>query len=201
MSYVIGLTGGIGSGKTTVANLFLKYGIEVIDTDDIARELTSTNGEAIPLIREVFGQAVIASDGSLDRVAMRELVFSSPQEKARLEAILHPMIRKRSQEQCLSAKSAYVLLVVPLLLESGHYKGLIKRVVVVDCAEEVQVSRVMKRNGLTADAVRSIMRTQASREERQMIANDVIHNDGNEGELLHQVEALHHKYLTLASQS
>jgi len=199
MSFVIGLTGGIGSGKTTVANLFAELGAAVVDTDAIAHELTGPQGLAMRDIADAFGASVLRSDGSLDRAAMRQLCFSDPTARKRLESILHPMIRSESAARCERADYApYVLLVVPLLIESGAYRGRINRLLVVDCDEELQVSRVMERSGLTAREVRDIMATQASRAERLAAADDVVTNGASRDELQAQILTLHQRYVELA---
>ena len=167
MSFVVGLTGGIGSGKSTVADIFADIGALVVDTDVIAHELTGPQGAAMPEITAVFGDSIRLAGGGLDRAAMRRLVFSDPSARSQLQDSLHPMIRRESEALCLSANGApYVLLVVPLLLESGGYRQRVDRILVVDCDEAVQVSRVMARSGLTDLEVRAIMATQASRAER-----------------------------------
>lgn len=177
MSFVVGLTGGIGSGKTTVADFFAELGAAVVDTDVIAHELTGPRGAAIPQIVESFGPAVLRSDGSLDRTVMRQRCFSDPDARKRLESILHPMIRRESAERCERADHApYVVLVVPLLIESGAYRERIDRLLVVDCDEAQQISRVMARSGLTEREVREIMATQISRAERLAAADDVVTN-------------------------
>ncbi|MFZ4535014.1 dephospho-CoA kinase [Propionivibrio sp.] len=203
MSFVVGLTGGIGSGKSTVADLFASLGAAVVDTDAIAHELTGPQGAAMPEIAAAFGSSVLLAEGGLDRVAMRHLVFSDPSVKSRLEAILHSMIRRESVARCRSASGTsgapYVLLVVPLLLESGAYRELVDRILVVDCDEAVQISRVMARSGLAAGEIRAIMATQASRAERLAVADDVVSNaEGREG-LSARVAALNQRYLELAS--
>ncbi|MBP6070472.1 MAG: dephospho-CoA kinase [Candidatus Accumulibacter sp.] len=199
MSFIVGLTGGIGSGKTTVADLFARRGAALVDTDAIAHELTGPQGAAMAAISAAFGAAVLRPDGGLDRAAMRAVVFSDSSAKARLEAILHPLIRQQSAARCKAATSApYVLLVVPLLVETGSYRQRADRVLVVDCDESVQISRVMARSGLAADAVKAIMATQASRAERRAVADDVVLNEGGLEALLPQVEGLHLRYLDLA---
>lgn len=199
MTFVIGLTGGIGSGKTTVADLFAELGAAVVDTDVIARELTSAHGAAMPEIARVFGNTVLQPDGSLDRAAMRRLCFSDPPVRKRLEAILHPMIRSESVARCQRADYApYVLLVVPLLIESGAYRGRVNRILVVDCDEAQQVARVVARSGLSEEEVRGIMTTQATRAERLAAADDVVTNAGSRDELQAQVLTLHKRYFELA---
>lgn len=200
MSLVVGLTGGIGSGKTTVADLFAAQGAAIVDTDVIAHTLTAPAGEAIPAIREVFGDAVLASDGRLDRAAMRTRAFTDPSARKRLEDILHPLIRVHSEAQCRAAMSVapYVLLVVPLLIESPAFRNRVDRILVVDCDEALQRARVVARSGLADDAVRAIMATQATRAARLAAADDVITNDAELPALRQQVEVLHTQYLALA---
>ena len=201
---IVGLTGGIGSGKSAAATLFAEFGAAVVDADVIAHELTAAAGLAIPAIRKSFGDALIGADGALDRTAMRRLVFSDATAKARLEAILHPMIRAESERRCeagLAAGASYVVLVVPLLVESKTYRACVARVAVVDCSEETQVARVMARNGLTREEVRRIMATQATRAERRAAADDVIDNDRDMAMLRAQVGVLHRLYLKLAGKA
>jgi dephospho-CoA kinase len=202
MSFIVGITGGIGSGKSTVAELFAERGAALVDTDAIAHQLTAPEGAAMAPIATAFGPAVLRADGGLDRAAMRRLVFADHGAKARLEAILHPLIRQQSNADCVAASQSrqapYVMLVVPLLVESGSYRGRTDRVLVVDCAEAVQIARVMARNGLTTAEVRAIMATQASRSERRAVADDLVHNEGGLDALLPQVDDLHRRYLELA---
>ncbi len=198
MSFVVGLTGGIGSGKSAVANLFAAHGVAVVDTDVIAHELTGAHGAAMPAIAAQFGDSLLGPDGRLNRAAMRQLVFSDASAKSRLEAILHPLIRRESEQRCQSAQSPYVLLVVPLLLESGAYRQYVKRILVVDCAETTQIARVMARSGLDAEEVRAIMETQASRALRCAAADDVVVNEADLASLSAQVDDLHRRYLEMA---
>ena len=198
MPFCVGLTGGIGSGKSTVAGMFEKCGAAVVDTDAISHELTRPGGPAIGAIRDAFGPGYIAADGSLDRARMRELVFRDPAAKARLEAILHPQIRERSRTSVSAATQPFAILVVPLLLETGAYRDLIRRVLVVDCSEARQLERATRRSRLSADEVRAIMASQLPRAERLQRADDVLDNDGGMEALRHQVGELHAKYLTLA---
>ena len=194
-AFIVGLTGGIGSGKTAVARCFAALGIAVVDTDEIAHELTQAGGAAIPAIREAFGAAVLRADGALDRAAMRARVFGQPEERQRLEAILHPMIRQLALVRCEAASSPYVVLAVPLLIESGRYRALCARILVVDCQEATQVSRVMARSGLSAEEVRAIVQVQASREARLAAADDVVDNEGAFEALAPRIAALHQRYL------
>lgn len=198
--FVIGLTGGIGSGKSAAADLLAARGALVVDTDQIAHQLTAPGGAAMEPIREAFGNGVVAADGALNRPAMRALAFEDPDARKRLEAILHPMIRAESERQCRAATTPYVVLVVPLLIESGTYRERVRRLCVVDCPEDVQVLRVMQRSGLEERQVRAIMAAQASRAERLAAADDVIDNSAGYAELAVQVERLHGAYLRLASE-
>ncbi len=199
-SLIVGLTGGIGSGKSAAADRFAANGAGVVDTDAIAHALTAPGGDAIPAIRDTFGPALIAADGSLDRAAMRGLAFSRPAARRELEAILHPMIRAESERLCRTIGGAYVILAVPLLIESGTYRERCDRICVVDCTEDLQIARVRKRNNLDEAQIRAIMAAQASRAERLAAADDVIDNSGSLDELLTQVDALHHAYLTLSPE-
>jgi len=197
MVFTVGLTGGIGSGKTTISGLFAELGVEVIDTDEIARSLTSKPQAAMTAIEAHFGPAVIASDGSLDRERMRELAFSDPEAREALQRILHPLIREEVQRRLAATASPYALVVVPLLVESRGY-SFASRILVVDCSEEQQIARVVQRSGLSREQVQAIMASQASRSDRLAVANDVIHNDGEIGALRDQVQRLHDQYLALA---
>lgn len=201
MTFLVGLTGGIGSGKSAVSSLFESLGAAVVDTDVIAHELTAPGGAAIESIRNAFGDEVIDARGALDRAAMRRKVFADASAKARLEAILHPMIRAEADRRSAAARAPYVVLVVPLLVESGGYRSRVRRVAVVDCPEEVQVARVMTRSGLSAEEARAIMAAQVSREQRLAVADDVIDNGGDLAALRPQVEALHRRYLEMAAVS
>ena len=199
--YTVGLTGGIGSGKSVVAGLFARRGIAVIETDEIAHELTCPGGEAIGAIRSAFGASLIGADGALDRDGMRKLVFGDAAARKRLEAILHPLIRKESARQGDRAPSPYAILVVPLLVESGVDRSRYARVLVVDCPEVQQVERAMRRSSLSEAEVRAILAAQATREQRLAQADDVIDNSGTPEALERQVSNLNEKYLTLAARS
>jgi dephospho-CoA kinase len=174
----IGLTGGIGSGKSTVARALVARGAALVDTDAIARALTLSGGAAIAAIRAAFGDDLIASDGALDRARMRALAFSDPAAKTRLEAILHPMIGVECTRQAQAAAGRAVVFDVPLLVESRHWRARVDRVLVVDCNVETQIERVMQRSGWTRDAVTAVIAQQATREARRAAADAVIHNDG-----------------------
>ena len=198
--FSVGLTGGIGSGKSLVADQFAELGVAVIDTDLIAHQLTGVGGEAMPAIREIFGDSFLTSEGALNRAAMRTHVFSDPSARKQLESILHPMIATQTRAQAASATGEYLMFVVPLLTESGQWKNRVDRVLVVDCPESLQLSRVMQRNQLSADAVRAIMATQATRAARLAIADDVIVNDDAPVAVNDAVLRFHELYLTLAAK-
>ena len=198
MTFVVGLTGGIGSGKSAAADEFAALGASVVDTDAIARELTDKGGAALAHIEKLFGAAFLDAGGAMDRKKMRDHVFADPAAKQALEKLLHPMIREESARRIASATGAYVVHVVPLLIESADYRGRVNRVLVVDAPEAAQLARVGARSGLSADEVRAIMRTQVSRAERLAAADDVIDNSGSREALRKQVGALHQKYLQFA---
>ncbi len=200
MAFLIGLTGGIGSGKTSAAGLFADLGAEIIDTDAIAHQLTRPGGAAIEAIRQAFGAGFITPDRALDRARMRALAFSDPQERRRLEGILHPLIRQAADARIAASRAPCVLLVVPLLLETGAYRQTIDRLLVVDCDVEIQTARAMARSRLGRDEVLAIMGAQVSREARLAAADEVITNNGDFENLKRQVTALHEKYLFLARQ-
>jgi dephospho-CoA kinase len=174
----IGLTGGIGSGKSTVAHLLASLGATLVDTDAIARMLTLPGGAAMPLLADAFGANMVSADGALDRERMRALVFADPGAKARLEAILHPLIGTEAQRQAAAAGPGIVVFDVPLLTESRHWRARVDRVLVVDCPEPTQIERVQQRPGWTEDAARRVIQQQASRAERRAIADAVIFNHG-----------------------
>ena len=199
--FSVGLTGGIGSGKSTVAHLFGARGAAIIDTDHIAHQLTQTAGLAIAPIRQAFGPDFIAADGSLDRARMREVVFSDPERKKQLESILHPLIRQETERAACTTPGAYVMFVVPLLVESDSWRQRVTRVLVVDCPEEIQLQRVMQRNGLSETQVRAIMSTQVNRATRLAAADDILLNDGHTEDLPALVDALHERYLALAKSA
>ncbi len=202
MALVIALTGGIGSGKTSVADALAEMGAAVVDTDAIAHELTARGKAGAREIARVFGNDYLNSDGALDRPRMRDLVFKDTEAKHKLEAILHPMIRTevraRIDAAAANGDAPYTVIVVPLLIETGAYRDLSQRILVVDCDEAQQVKRVTQRSGLTADAVRAIMAQQATREERLRHADDIVRNDGDIAALHAAVEALHQRYMALA---
>ena len=188
----IGLTGGIGSGKSTVAALLAQHGAAVVDTDTIARQLTLPGGAAIESIREAFGADFVDADGALDRVRMRALAFSDPSAKRRLEAILHPLIGTQTERQAGNARAAAaVVFDVPLLVESGHWRARVDKVLVVDCLEDTQVRRVVARSGWSAPAVQAVLAQQASRAQRRACADAVIFNDAiNPDQLADEVRSV-----------
>lgn len=198
--FVVGLTGGIGSGKSAAADEFARLGASVVDTDVIARVLTAAGGAALPEIERVFGKHFIRA-GAMDRERMRRHVFSDAAARKALEALLHPRIREEAERLTAAATGPYVVQVIPLLVESGDYRCRVDRVLVVDCPEETQVARVRERSGLPEAQIRAIMRSQASRAERLAAADDVIDNSGTIDALRNQVAALHRIYLKSASRS
>jgi dephospho-CoA kinase len=201
VSFVVGLTGGIGSGKSAAADEFARLGASVVDTDVISHELTGKGGAAIPEVERVFGKRFVV-DGAMERKRMRDHVFADPAAKRSLERLLHPMIREESARRIAAAvrekSGPYVVHVVPLLIESPDYRKRVDRVLVVDCPEETQVARVRARSGLSEDEVRAIMRGQTPRAGRLAAADDVIDNSGTREALHNQVAALHKKYLQFA---
>lgn len=194
-AFSVGLTGGIGCGKTTVADMFGALGATLVDTDAIAHALTAPHGAAMPAILEEFGADFATPEGAMDRVKMRALVFSDASARARLEAILHPRIRDATAAAAAMATGPYTIFVVPLLIESGTWVGRVTRVLAIDCPEEMQVARVMARNSMPEAQVRAIMATQVTREQRLAAADDVVVNDAGRDALQPQVERLHAFYL------
>lgn len=200
--FCIGLTGGIGSGKSTVADMFAELGVAIIDTDRISRELTQAGGAAMAAIRAEFGEAMVRPDGSLDRPRMRAHVFAHGDARKRLEAILHPMIRAEAERQLTSVHGGpYVVLVVPLLVETGAYRSLIDRVLVIDCDEASRLRRIVSRDGLTEAEAHAVMASQASREQRLAAADDVLTNLAGLEPLRRQIAALHEKYQKMACEA
>ena len=196
--FSIGLTGGIGSGKSMVADMLAARGAAIIDTDVIAHQLTAPGGAAMPAIRASFGDAFITPEGALDRAAMRAHVFADPSARKRLEAILHPLIGAETEAAALRAVGPYRVFVVPLLVESGRWQQRVDRVLVVDCPEALQIERVMRRNQLSPEQVQAIMASQASRTQRLAAADDVIVNDADPAALAQQVASLHETYVRLS---
>jgi len=198
--FSLGLTGGIGSGKSTVAALFAKCGAGIVDTDDIAHRLTKSGGRAMDVIRHEFGAAYVNDEGALDRAKMRELVFQDPAARKKLEAILHPMIQQDACDQAAKLKTDYIIFVIPLLTEQPVWRVMASRILVVDCSEEDQIRRVIARNGMTREQVRVIMETQATRAERLAIADDVILNESDVENLSVEVARLNAEYKKIAEK-
>ncbi len=192
MTAWVGLTGGIGSGKSTAAQLFAQHGVPLIDADAVSRALTANGGAALPAIRAAFGNSVFDFSGSLNRPALRELVFQSPSAKSQLEHILHPLIlaeiRVRQQQH---PHAAYGIIEIPLLAEQPVFQSLLQRILVIDCSEETQIRRTAERSGLSRDMIAGILAAQASRKERRRIADDIICNEADLPELAAAVERQH----------
>jgi dephospho-CoA kinase len=199
MTFVVGLTGGIGSGKSAAAEEFARLGATVVDADAIAHELTGEHGAALPEVERLFGKEFVR-EGRMDRERMRRRVFADPEAKRRLEALLHPLIRAESKRRIAAAGGPYVVHVVPLLLESRDYRARVDRVLVVDCPESLQIARVRRRSGLAEDEVRRIIASQIQRESRLAAADDVIDNSGTLSALQHRVRELDRRYRELAAQ-
>ena len=200
--FKIGLTGGIGSGKSRVADMLAEWGATLVDTDEIARALTAAGGAAMPAIEAEFGAQALTPDGALNREWMRERAFSDPEARLRLEAVLHPIITEETRRQAAAATGSYLVFVVPLLVESlARWRGRVDRICVVDCDPDTQVARVQARSGLTEPAIRRIMAAEAARETRLDIADDVITNDGatSPEQLRAQARILHDRWLALAA--
>jgi dephospho-CoA kinase len=199
MAYVVGLTGGIGSGKTAVADGFAALGVEIVDADALAHRLSAGGTEGFAAIRVAFGDTIVGADGELDRGALRRLVFADVAARRRLEAILHPLIRAEAERQVRGWRGAYGIVVVPLLLEQEGLRSIIDRILVVDCPEDEQVRRVVARSGLSAEEVRAIMATQLDRATRRASADDVLDNGGTISAIAPQVRILDRRYRELAA--
>jgi len=199
MTFIVGLTGGIGSGKSKASEFFASHNIDIIDTDQVSHAVTQPQGVAIQPIKEAFGDVYITAEGALDRAKMRERVFSDDESRKKLEAILHPLIQQEVSHQIKLTQSPYAIIVVPLLVETGSYRDKIQRILVIDCDEAQQISRTMIRSKLDEQTVRDIMAIQAFRQERLTHADDVISNNQDLTYLQKQVDDLHKKYLVLAS--
>jgi len=199
MTFIVGLTGGIGSGKSKASEFFASHNIDIIDTDQVSHTVTQPQGVAIQPIKEAFGDVYITAEGALDRAKMRERVFSDDESRKKLEAILHPLIQQEVSHQIKLTQSPYAIIVVPLLVETGSYRDKIQRILVIDCDEAQQISRTMTRSKLDEQTVRDIMAIQAFRQERLTHADDVISNNQDLTYLQKQVDDLHKKYLVLAS--
>ncbi len=198
--YVVGVTGGIGSGKSTVCALFERFDVPVVDADLVAREVVVPGSEGLAALRATFGTEILNADGTLDRDRLRSKVFADADALRQLEELLHPMIRARIAALLEAATAPYCLLCVPLLVEKGGYDW-VDRILVIDCERAVQISRVMQRDDLTAADVDAIMQTQATRAQRLAAADDVIANNDVPDALGSQVESLHRRYLQLAAKN
>ncbi|MDE2259397.1 MAG: dephospho-CoA kinase [Betaproteobacteria bacterium] len=199
--FIVGVTGGIGSGKSTVAGLFAELGAGVVDTDAISHQLTAPGGAAIPAIREKFGEAFINEDGSLNRTALRDHVFNHPPARKQLEAIMHGRIRDTVVAALEAAAQPYVLLVVPLLIEVGSYRPLLSRVLVVDCEEDLQIKRALARRDMSLQAVHAIMAAQTDRKTRLRVADDVIENNGDLKSLESVIRTMDRQYRAMAAEA
>jgi dephospho-CoA kinase len=196
--FVVGVSGGIGSGKTTVTNAFAKLGVDIIDADVIARDVVKPGTKGLRAIIDKFGARILDDGHCLNRRALREIIFSDEQAKVWLNGVLHPLIRQETLRQTIEATSAYCMLSVPLLVENGSYKN-VDRVLIVDVPEATQLTRSMARDNAEEALIKSIMASQASRQQRLEVADDVIDNSGSESALTKQVANLHHRYLQFAS--
>ncbi|MFP3925276.1 dephospho-CoA kinase [Pseudomonas sp. W5-36] len=194
--WILGLTGGIGSGKSAAAQCFVDLGVHLVDADHAARWVVEPGRPALAQIAEHFGPSVLQADGTLNRSALRELIFKDPQQRLWLESLLHPLIREEIRQYLARAESAYAILVSPLLLETSQHQ-MVQRVLVIDVPESVQIQRTVLRDKTNEEQVRAILKAQASREERLSRADDVIVNDRDPAWLKSEVERLHHFYLTL----
>ncbi|HEY9050696.1 MAG TPA: dephospho-CoA kinase [Gammaproteobacteria bacterium] len=193
---VIGLTGGIGSGKSTVANIFAEYQVPVIDTDKIAHQLVAPGQAALDEIIQTFGKSILTSNDELDRKKLAAITFNNEKSRIQLEKILHPRIRQEVEKQLSKLNTPYVIIVIPLLTEKGKY-DFIDRVLVIDCEESQQINRTLQRDNRSETEINNILRAQASRQERNTIADDIIENTGNMEALRQSVSQLHHYYLDL----
>jgi dephospho-CoA kinase len=198
VAFVVGLTGGIGSGKSAASKAFAGLGVEVVDTDTLAHELSARGTPGLAAIREAFGSEVVLQSGDLDRARLREKVFADPSARARLEAVLHPLIAAEARHRMAAWQGPYGIVVVPLLLERGGLAASIDRILVVDCPEAEQVRRVVARSGLSEADVRAIMATQLDRARRLAAADDILDNAGPPGAIAPQVEELDRRYRFLA---
>lgn len=200
MTYTVALTGGIGSGKSTVADAFSCLGINVIDADILARQVVEPGTPALAAITEHFGHNILTTEGELNRRALRERIFTNPEEKTWLNALLHPLIQQETQRQLRQATSPYVLWVVPLLVENKLYERA-DRVLVVDVSRETQLLRTMQRDNVSQEHAENILAAQATREARLAVADDVINNNGTPDAIASDVARLHAHYLELAAQA
>jgi len=198
---IIGLTGGIASGKSTVANLFAELGVPVIDTDVIAREVVEPGQPAYQAIIEQFSDAILAADKLLDRAALRQRILTNDDERIALEGILHPVIFQTVKDRLQQLDADYCILVVPLLVETGRYSAMLDRILLVDTSVGEQKNRLSQRDGATASSIEKLIAIQATREERLAVADDVILNDMGVDELAHSTRQLHDKYMDLCKKT
>ncbi|MBL8504892.1 MAG: dephospho-CoA kinase [Methylobacillus glycogenes] len=200
--YVIGLTGGIGAGKSEAARIFSELGVPVVDVDVISRRLTAAGQPLVARIGEAFGREYVTADGAMDRGKIRDRIFSSDADRRLLESILHPAIHTEAIKELESYNQApYQILAIPLFFESNRYEGIVNRTLLIDCVEENQISRVVNRNGFTEKMVRSIIAAQASRSFRRALANDIIDNNGSIEELEQKVQQIHEKFIQACAVS
>ena len=200
--YVVALTGGIGAGKSEAAKIFASLGVPIVDVDVISRRLTGPGQPIMQQIAEAFGRDFLTEDGALNRPAMRERIFASDEDRKKLEAILHPVIHSNALRELDQNRAApYQVLAIPLFFETNRYSGLVKRTLLVDCDEALQISRTMSRNGMTEHTVRAIIAAQASRSYRRALANDIIENNGSIEELAEKVKEKHEKYMQACMHS
>lgn len=200
--YVIGLTGGIGAGKSEAARIFAELGVPVVDVDVISRKLTAAGQPLVARIAEAFGREYVTAEGAMDRGKIRDRIFSSDADRRLLESILHPAIHTEAIKELESYNQApYQILAIPLFFESNRYEGIVNRTLLIDCVEENQISRVVNRNGFTEKMVRSIIAAQASRSFRRALANDIIDNNGSIEELEQKVQQIHEKFIQACAVS
>ncbi len=195
------LTGGIATGKSSIVERLRQHGIDVVDTDAIAHALTAPHGAALPELRKAFGNAIFAADGTLDRAALRDIVFHDPDQKTQLEQILHPMIRRQAIEAIAAATSPYVVADVPLFAETGFLREQADRVLVVDCPPDIQKQRLLARGNLPKELADLILQAQAPRDTRLSLATDVLDNRGSPEQRDEQLDQIHQRYLTLANSA
>ena len=198
--FSIGLTGGIGSGKTTVTNHFSSLGIKIVDADDVSRSITAAGNPAVKKIADLFGEQILEDTNTLDRNKLRELVFDNPEKKQKLEQLLHPLIRQRMRQLASQAESAYIIFSIPLLIETGQVE-LFDRILIVDATDEQRIKWIMQRSKISLNEVGKIINSQTSRENRLSVADDIISNNGGLTELYKQVESLHQKYQRIAKNT
>jgi len=195
--FLVGLTGGIGSGKSTVCNIFRELGVPIIDTDDIARQVVTPGSAGLERLQQEFGPEILSPDGSLNRARLRHTIFSNAEKRQRLEDIIHPLIRMQLKEQLTEINAPYVIVAIPLLLEKG-WQNEVDRILVVDSTEQQQVERTLARDECDRELVNKIIQSQSSRQQRLAAADDIIHNDSDMAALHTQVELLHRQYTDLA---